>query len=89
MQDRTRPGCPSTVDSSQIIALVDANPYLTIREVRSVLGVSLSSISTHLKDAGYVNRASIWVPHSLTDSPLRHRMDVCDLFIEKKKSIRF
>ena len=89
VQDQPRSGRPGTVDAELIVAAVDSNPHLTVAEIQAVLGVSHGSVVTHLRKAGYVNRASLWLPHLLTDATLQKRLDLCDSLLNRNNEHPF
>lgn len=89
VKDAERSGRPRTVDTDKIVTLMDANPHLTVEEIQEILGISHGSVVAHLRDAGYVSRADVWVPHELSDRNLQQRLDACDLLLEKNKEHPF
>ena len=52
LEDDERNGRPSDVDNDQLRALVEANPRTTVRELASELGVTYTTICSHLKEIG-------------------------------------
>jgi len=59
-----------------------ANPHLTVREIQEILSMLHGSVA-HIRDAGYVNRIDVWVPHELRNRNLQQFG--CDLLLEKNK----
>lgn len=89
VKDANRSGRPHTVDTDEIITLVNANSHLTVEEIRKIVNVSHGSVVKHLRDAGYVSRADVWVPHELSDRNLQQRLDACDLLLKKNEEHPF
>lgn len=70
LKGTARSGHPSIVDSPDYCFGRHKSTPDNRREIRKIVGASHGSIVAHLKDAGYVNRADVWVPHLLTDRNL-------------------
>jgi len=51
--------------------------------------MSYGSVVAHLRDASYVSRMDVWMPHGLSDRNLQQRLDACDLLLEKNKKHPF
>ncbi|XP_076271257.1 histone-lysine N-methyltransferase SETMAR-like [Rhynchophorus ferrugineus] len=52
LETEKRSGRPSEVDSERLKALVEADPYMTTRELAKELGVCKTTISHHLRKIG-------------------------------------
>lgn len=89
IEDRPRSGRPQTVDTDQIITVVDANPHLSLAEISDMLDISEGSAHAHLISSGYRNRADVWVPHELSERALMERINTCALLLEKENEAPF
>jgi histone-lysine N-methyltransferase SETMAR len=89
VEDNDRSGRPSTVDSAAICALADSNGHLTIDDIANMLDISHGSVHRHLTNAGYINRADVWVPHDLSERNMMERINMCALLLEKDKEAPF
>jgi len=67
---------------------MDPNPHLTVKEIQEIFSMSHGSVVAHFRDADYMSRIDVWVPHELSDRNLQ-RLDACDLLLEKTNSILF
>lgn len=86
LEDRKRSRRPVTIDTATITTVVNENPYLTLREVGDIVGVSHPTVQRHLQAEGYVYRADVWVPHNLNERQLAQRILVCDqLYIRNEE----
>jgi len=83
-----RLGRPRMMDTDKITTRLDANPHLTVRKIQEILGMSHGSFVAYLRDADYVSRINVWIPHELSDS-LQQRLDACDLLLKKNKEHPF
>ena len=89
VKDRERPGRPVVIESDRILALVDANPHLSLRQVADALGISFKAVHKHLTARDYVNRASVWVPHDRTERQRLQRIEACDQLLRKNENNPF
>lgn len=88
VEDKPRSGRPS-VDTEPILDIVNANPRLTIDEIGELLNLAHGTVYNHLKDAGYVSRANVWVPHALSDRNMMDRINISSLLLEKDNETPF
>jgi len=66
------------IDDDEMKALVQANKHSTIRELATILKVSVESVHGYLKLLGFVKKLDIWVPHELKEIHLTNRMNISD-----------
>jgi len=69
-------------------ALMQANKHSTVRELATVLKVSVGSVYGHLKSLGFVKKLDVWVPQ-LKEIHLTNRMSVCDQLIKREENDPF
>jgi len=67
VKDAHRFGRPSKIDDDEMKALVQANKHSTVRELATVLKVSVRSVHGHLKSLGFIKKLDVWVPHELKE----------------------
>lgn len=60
--DKERTGRPSLNIIDQIIEYLQNNPLSTAEEIAEQIGVSKSSVTRKLKEAGYINKFEKWIP---------------------------
>lgn len=89
VEDEHRSGRPLVVELDEIVSLVTANPFLTIKEIEDVTGVSRGTVWNRLHEAGLSNKRNIWVPHDLTDRQLERRVDACHTLLRKNSNEPF
>lgn len=58
--------CPTEIDSSDMKAIVDADPAETVREIATELTISHTSMKNLLRQLGCVSHCNISMPHKLT-----------------------
>jgi len=74
---------------SSRLRTVDPNLHLTVKEIQEIFGMSHGSVVAHFRDADYMSRMDVWMPHELSDRKLQQRLDACDLLLEKNKQHPF
>jgi len=67
VKDAHRFGRPSKIDDDEMKALVQANKHSTVRELATVLKVSVRSVHGHLKSLDFVKKLDVWVAHELKE----------------------
>ncbi|KAF2354724.1 Winged helix-turn-helix DNA-binding domain [Trinorchestia longiramus] len=81
-----------SLENEQLHAVVEQNPRQSVREMSQTLGVSIATVSRHLKIIGKVKKLDKWVPHELNkNQKLRHfevwsMLSLCntnDLFLDR------
>jgi len=77
LDDKERPGRPSSVNEDELLRGVKENPGATTRELATTVGCSQQSIVSHLHDLGYRKVLARWIPHRLTDANRLCRMSIC------------
>ncbi|XP_076303041.1 histone-lysine N-methyltransferase SETMAR-like [Lasioglossum baleicum] len=89
LEDRERPGRPSTTDEDMIRTEIENSPCSTLRQLAGMLNKSKSTIHDHTVKLGYVNRLDVWVPHDLTKKNLLDRVSICDLLYKCNEETSF
>lgn len=89
MNDASRSGRSTEIESDDIKAIVDVNPTQTVREIATRLKISHTSVEKHLHKIGYVSRLNVWVPHKLTEANLTARISICDLLLKRQEKHPF
>ncbi|KAF2348496.1 hypothetical protein FHG87_020748 [Trinorchestia longiramus] len=75
-EDRGRLG---SLENEQLHAVVEQNPCQSVREMSQTLGVSIATVSRHLKIIGTVKKLDKWVPHELNENQKLRRFEVCSM----------
>ncbi|KAF2347598.1 hypothetical protein FHG87_021648 [Trinorchestia longiramus] len=65
--------------NEQLHAVVEQNPRQSVREMSQTLGVSIATVSRHLKIIGKVKKLDKWVPHELNENQKLRRFEVCSM----------
>lgn len=63
LQDLSREGRPKMIDHSELKAAVNADPYLSSRELAQMFGCSHMTICNNLQMIGKAYKLGRWVPH--------------------------
>ncbi len=77
LADAARSGRPMEVDSEALREAVEANPDVSTRRLSNDLGVSQTSVVTHLHRIGKVLRSCRLVPHELSAAQAQRRVEAC------------
>ncbi|GFX23278.1 histone-lysine N-methyltransferase SETMAR [Trichonephila clavipes] len=64
--------------SGRVRAQVEAHPCQTIEELSNALNQPWLTIQEHLQQIGKTNRASVWVPHNLSEENRANRSTTCN-----------
>ncbi|KAK4873457.1 hypothetical protein RN001_015486 [Aquatica leii] len=78
-----RPGRPMSFDNDVLRAEVKTNPCQTIEELSNTFNQSWSTIQKHLYQIGKISRASVWVPHNLSEQNKANRSTTCNAKIQR------
>ncbi|KAF2368605.1 Transposase type 1 [Trinorchestia longiramus] len=68
-----------SLENEQLHAVVEQNPRQSVREMSQTLGVSIATVSRHLKIIGNVKKLDKWVPHELNENQNLRRFEVCSM----------
>ncbi|KAF2350019.1 Transposase type 1 [Trinorchestia longiramus] len=69
-----------SLENEQLHAVVEQNPRQSVREMSQTrLGVSIATVSHHLKIIGKVKKLDKWVPHELNENQKLRRFEVCSM----------
>ncbi|KAF2353080.1 hypothetical protein FHG87_016163 [Trinorchestia longiramus] len=68
-----------SLENEQLYAVVEQNPRLSVREMSQTLGVSIATVSRHLKIIGKVKKLDKWVPRELNENQKLRRFEVCSM----------
>ena len=87
--DKPRSGRPKSVNRDDLKEAVDANPFLTTRELGIQFNCSSSIIFDGLKDIDKVNKRGRWLPHDLSDTNKFQRVTTCStlLYMSKRSGL--
>ena len=89
VENSSRTGRPTEIETDKIKVLFDENPYLTTQDIAGDLEISHTSVLNHIHKIGYVSRLNAWVPHALTEAQLARRTEICDSLIRREKNHPF
>ena len=78
-------GRPVTTDVDQVIALIDSDRQITVREIATRLKVGKSTVSEHLSKLQMIKKLDVWVPHALTEKNRIDRISICDLLYKRNE----
>ncbi|KAF2345107.1 hypothetical protein FHG87_024138 [Trinorchestia longiramus] len=74
LKDEEGRGCLGSLENEQLHAVVEQNPRQSVREMSHTLGVSIATVSRHLKIIGKVKKLDKWVPHELNENQKVRRL---------------
>jgi len=89
VNDAPRSGRPTEINSSDVKAIIDENPFQSVREIAATLNISHTSVENHLRQLGYVFRDNVWMPHELTEANLATRISICDSLQKRQENDPF
>ena len=89
LQDVQRSGRPVGVDDDQLMALIEANRHVTVRELAEKTNASIGTVHEHVKKLGLVKKLDVWVPHELKEIHLTQRVSICDLHLKRNEDDPF
>ncbi|KAF2346839.1 hypothetical protein FHG87_022404 [Trinorchestia longiramus] len=78
-KDEKGRGRLGSLENEQLHAVVEQNPRQSVREMSQTLGVSIATVSHHLKIIGKVKKLDKWVPHELNENQKLRRFEVCSM----------
>ncbi|KAF2345379.1 Transposase type 1 [Trinorchestia longiramus] len=76
LKDEEGRGRLGNLENEQFHAVVEQNPRQSVREMSQTLGVSIATVSRHLKIIGKVKKLDKWVPHELNENQKLRRFEV-------------
>ncbi|KAF2351104.1 hypothetical protein FHG87_018137 [Trinorchestia longiramus] len=79
LKDEEGRGRLGSLENEQLHAVVEQNPRQSVREMSQTLGVSIATVSHHLKIIGKVKKLDKWVPHELNENQKLRRFEVCSM----------
>ncbi|KAF2366856.1 hypothetical protein FHG87_002405 [Trinorchestia longiramus] len=79
LKDEEGRGRLGSIENEQLHAVVEQNPRQSVREMSQALGVSIATVSRHLKIIGKEKKLDKWVPHELNENPKLRRFEVCSM----------
>lgn len=77
------------VDRAAISGAVDTEPSKSCRNIAAELGISKSSVHSHLHQLGKVNRRCREIPHELTPEMAKTRISICKQLLDNPHDFRF
>lgn len=89
LEDREREGRPEIVDRRLLKEAVDANPFLSTRDLENMFDCSLGTISNALNEIGKVKKLGRWVPHKLSQKNTFQRLITCSSLLSMAKKSSF
>ncbi|KAF2355772.1 Transposase type 1 [Trinorchestia longiramus] len=79
LKDEEGRGRLGSLENEQLHAAVEQNPCQSVREMSQTLGVSIATVSRHLKIIGKVKKLDKWVPHELNENQKLRRFEECSM----------
>ena len=67
LKDEDRRGRPPIFQNEDLRAIVEQNPLQSVKDMSTQLGVSISTVSDHLKQIRKVKKLEKWVLHKLNE----------------------
>ena len=77
------------MEDEELQALLRENPAQSSRELATQLGVGQSTVLSHLKTLGKVQKEGRWVPHKLSEAAVISRLSVCESLLTRHKRKSF
>lgn len=77
LEDEDRTGRPVEFDDKLLEALLEENPALSVEELAIKLSSNHTTVHRHLQQLGKVPKLGKWVPHELSESNRKSRVDIC------------
>jgi histone-lysine N-methyltransferase SETMAR len=77
LEDEPKSGRPTEIDLSELKQVIESDPTLSTRAVASKFGCSHHTILYHFKQVPLVSKQGGWLPHDLTESQKKKRVDIC------------
>ena len=85
LKDVQRSGRPNEVDDEQIKAISESDRHLTVRKIKEMLKIPISTIGLYIQHLGIVKKLDIWILHELKEVRLRKRINDCDLHLKSSE----
>lgn len=89
LEDKEGCGRRSSINNDELKALVEANTRATVRDLAKELGVTVGTISTHLKEIGKSKKLDKWVPHDLNENQKNRRFELASSHILRNSNDPF
>ncbi|XP_026721594.1 histone-lysine N-methyltransferase SETMAR-like [Athene cunicularia] len=89
LEDQECCGHPSAIDDDELKALVEVDTWTTVRELAKELGVSISTVSEHLKKTGKSKKLDKWVLHELNENHRNHHFEVSSVLLFRNQNDPF
>ncbi|KAF2352159.1 hypothetical protein FHG87_017081 [Trinorchestia longiramus] len=77
LKDEEGRGRLGSLENEQLHAVVEQNLRQSVKEISQTLGISIATVSRHLKIIGMVKKLDKWVPHKLNENQKLKRFEVC------------
>lgn len=85
LQDLPREGRPKILDREKLKAAVDADPFMTTRELQHMFDCCQATICNGLNDIGKINKRGRWLPHHLSENNKIERKVTCSSLLSRAK----
>ena len=89
LKDDDGRGRKPAIENENLKALVEANPRTTVRELAEELGVTIGTISNHLRDIGKSKKLDKWIPYELNDNQKMRRFEASSSLLLRNKNDPF
>lgn len=83
-EDQPRAGRPVTLKNDELQRLLEEDPGQSSRQLGEQLGCDQKTVVRHLHELGKVHKASVWVPHKLTEDNKRQRLTICAALLSRQ-----
>jgi histone-lysine N-methyltransferase SETMAR len=89
LTDRPRSGRPTELDDEDLISGLENEPSSSSRELAAELGVSHTTVLTHLHQLDFVHKKPRQDPHELTEAQANKRVEICRQLLQNPLNDRF
>ena len=81
LEDEHREGRPVTTNIDLLLQVIEADPFLSTREIAAKIGCCANTAARHLRELGFVGKLGRWIPHSLTAHNKQVRVEICSYLL--------
>lgn len=89
VEDQPRVGRPATLKNEDLQQLLEEDPGQSSHQLGVQLGCDHKTVVRHLHELGKVHKATVWVPHQLTEDNKLQRVTICSSLLSRHNSAPF